>query len=157
MFKRSRRKSFTLCRFRLQISLAQDTVGARPFQGCKKRFERFMGEKYINFKIAHVVTMILESNPTQKASGLHGGVTGKTLPRTAFHGCSVFTFFLRIAPLATSRDTGLGRPVIALCSFLNERHAKACMLTVYFWALKTHLKYTYSVLGFFFCSGKSAA
>lgn len=58
--------------------------------------------------------MISETNPVQKASVLHVGVTGKTLQRTAIHDCSVFTFFIRIASLATARGTGLDEPVVAL-------------------------------------------
>lgn len=65
--------------------------------------------------------MILETNPAQKASGLHVGVTGKTLQRMAIHDCSVFTFFLRIAPPAIARDTGLDGTVIALTFFSQQK------------------------------------
>lgn len=86
--------------------------------------------------------MISETNPAQKASVLHVGVTGKILQRTAIHDCSIFTFFLRIASLATARGTGLDGPVVAFMFFSQQRHGKAFTLTVYFWALKIHLAYT---------------
>lgn len=93
-------------------------------------------------KKSHIVTMISETNPAQKASVLHVGVAGKTLQRTAIHDRSVFTFFLRIASLATARGTGLDEPVVALMFFSQQRHGKAFTLTVYFQALKIHLEYT---------------
>jgi len=77
-----------------------------------------MGETFINFKIPHIVTMILKISPAQKAPGLRVGVTGKTLQTTAFHHCSFFT----IAPLANARDRGLEGPVITLTFFSQQKN-----------------------------------
>lgn len=86
-----------------------------------------MGEKFINFEFLHVVTMNLEVDSAQEASGLCVKVTGKTLQRIVIHDPSNFTYFLRIIPLATDRDTGLHGPEIAAVSFSQQQqHVSVC-------------------------------
>lgn len=81
-------------------------MGARPFQGYEKRFEKFMGEKFRNVKTSHLVAMVLETNPPPEAPGLRVRVTGETLQRAAVQDGSVFMFFPRASPrpLPETRD-----------------------------------------------------
>lgn len=137
------------CAVGLQISLSQNTVDTTCLQE-RKRLEKLMENKIINCGFLHVVTMNLKINPTQEVSGLCVKVTWKTLQRTVIHDPSNFTYFLRIIPLATARDTGLHGPEIAPVSFSQkQQHVNVCQLTVihiYFQAavkihLNIHIKY----------------